>query len=292
MSLKASSENNSEENILVRRIAISFQYEGTSFCGWQKQPNCLSVQAVIEKAVEELDPLRPINVVAAGRTDAGVHAAGQVAHFDCSGPIPEKRWASALNGRLPSSIRVNQAVSRPMSWHACYSAIYRRYRYTIYNGRKPNLFIAPWCWHRYNLRLDDFLMKKGLEGLLGLHDFSAFQRAGSNRLNGFTTIQEVQLDRQGDFLTIEVQASGFLYGMIRLLVGQLVALGEHRLDFQVFQSRWKEKRRSEVKEAAPAKGLCFLRAGYESPVFSEEACFDSLPRYSLSWTNPPKNPGF
>ena len=106
MSLKASSENNSEENILIRRIAISFQYEGTSFCGWQKQPNGLSVQAVIEKAVEELDPLRPINVVAAGRTDAGVHAAGQVAHFDCSGPIPETRWASALNGRLPASIRV------------------------------------------------------------------------------------------------------------------------------------------------------------------------------------------
>ncbi len=274
----------------VRRIALSLQYDGSNFCGWQRQPECLSVQSVLEDALGLLDPLRPARAIAAGRTDAGVHAAGQVLHFDCCGPIPVNRWPSALNGRLPASIRIREAVGRPLDWHACFSAKYRRYRYTIYNGCRPNLFVAPWSWHRYQYRLDETIMRNALEGLIGSNDFSAFQRAGSNRANAITTIQEVQIERQGDLVVIEVQASGFLYGMVRLLVGQLVALGEHRLSLKAFERRWKECRRSEVREAAPSHGLCLLRVGYQENLFSTAGCYDSFPKFSLTIIDPPQDP--
>ncbi len=266
----------------MRRIAISIQYDGTSYCGWQRQIHRKTVQGVIEQAIAELDPQRPIKLIAAGRTDAGVHAAAQVAHFDISGPIPVNRWASALNGNLPSSIRVLEAVERPDKWHACHAAKYRRYRYTIYNGLRPNVFLAPLSWHRYKFPLDDALMTRALEGIVGFHDFRAFQRSGSRRAHSFTTVQDVQIQRHGDVLEIEIQASGFLYGMVRLLVGQLVAIGEKRLSLELFDHRWRNGLRSEVKEAAPARGLCFLRAGYEETMFSKAAWFDCFPKHYLN----------
>ena len=273
-----------------RRIALSLQYDGSSFRGWQRQPTGQTVQGHLEEAIKLLDPCRPIKAIAAGRTDSGVHAAGQVVHFDCCGPIPVSGWASALNGKLPQKIKVREAVSRPFSWHACHSAIHRRYRYTFYNGRIPNIFLSPWSWHRYKFRLDEDLMRIALEGLLGLHDFYAFQRSGSNRSHSFTTVQDVQIDRQGDLVVFEIQASGFLYGMVRLLAGQLVALGEHRISLETFEKRWKERRRVEVKESAPANGLCLVRAGYAESIFSEASCYDSFPRFLLSKTDSPVSP--
>ena len=268
------------------------QYEGTSFCGWQRQRNGRSVQAVLEDAIGVLDPTHPlpIQTFAAGRTDSGVHAAAQVVHFDASSRIPASKWAMALNGRLPSSIRVRESVQRPRSWHACYDAIYRRYRYTIHNGRRPNLFLSTWSWHRYHLRLNETRMRTALQGLIGLHDFSAFMRAGSRRAHARTTVQEVHLERRGDLIIVEIQASGFLYGMVRLLMAQLVSVGEHRLSTNQFEDRWRQKRRSEVKEAAPARGLCFLRAGYAEEIFSRSGWYDCQPWFFLAESDPPPDP--
>lgn len=288
--MPAESAKESFDCLSPRRIALSLQYDGSDFSGWQKQPSRKTIQGVLEAAISQLDPIRPVKVVAAGRTDAGVHASGQVVHFDCCGSIPASRWTAALNGRLPKEIRVREAVLRPLTWNACYSAIYRRYRYTIYNACKPNLFLAPWSWHRYKFRLDEELMRSALGGLIGFHDFYAFQRMGSNRQNSFTTIQHAYLERQGDLVMLEIQASGFLYGMVRLLVGQLVALGEHRIYLKTFQKRWQERLRSEVKESAPAHGLCFIRAGYEESIFSEAAWYDSYPKYSLRKLDSPNPP--
>ncbi|MEB3167745.1 MAG: tRNA pseudouridine(38-40) synthase TruA [Cyanobium sp.] len=264
-----------------RRLALCFQYDGAAFHGWQRQHGQSSVQESLEQAITALDPLSPGSVVAAGRTDAGVHAAAQVAHFDALGPIPAHRWPAALNGRLPASIRVRAAALVAPDWHACFSACYRRYRYSIYNGRKPNLFLAPWSWHRYRQRLDEVAMAAALQGLLGEHDFSAFQRAGSRRAHARTTMQQVSLDRQGDLVTVELQASGFLYGMVRLVMGQLVAVGEGRLSGAAFEQRWRQGRRSEVREAAPPHGLCLLRVGYPTAIFADESCYDCQPRYLL-----------
>jgi tRNA pseudouridine38-40 synthase len=271
----------------VRRIALCLQYDGSAFHGWQRQNHHRSVQQTLEEAIMALDPLRPLKTVAAGRTDTGVHAAAQVVHFDAAGPIPAQRWARALNGRLPTSIRVRASAAVPADWHACFSALHRRYRYTIHNGRSPNLFLAPWSWHRYQVRLDEALMAAALNPLVGEHDFGAFQRAGSRRAHARTTLQEVNLCRHGDMVVAELQASGFLYGMVRLLMGQLVAVGEGRLRPEEFLERWRRRNRAAVKEAAPAQGLCLLRVGYPITPFPRAAWYDCQPQFRLEIADPP-----
>ncbi len=275
---------------MTHRLALVFQYDGSDFKGWQNQKDSITVQGTLEEKIAELDPIRPVKAIAAGRTDSGVHASGQVVHFDCSGPIPIHKWASALNGRLPSSIKVLEAVGVPSDWHACYSATYRRYRYSIFNGSYPNLFLQNICWHKYRFKLDIDLMNQALNDLLGLHDFAAFQKAGSNRSNSLTTVQDVSISRDGDIVTVEIQASGFLYGMVRLLMGQLVAVGEKRLSVEKFIHRWRKGLRSEVKEAAPPHGLCLIRVGYEENIFSKAKSFDTFPSFSLPIFEPSKYP--
>ncbi|QEY32194.1 tRNA pseudouridine(38-40) synthase TruA [Synechococcus sp. RSCCF101] len=274
-----------------QRIALCLQYDGAAFHGWQRQPNADSVQAELERAIRILDDCEPSPTVAAGRTDAGVHAAAQVAHFDTRSPMAPVRWARALNGALAPTVRVLESRPVAASWHACFSASHRRYRYLIFNGRHPNLFLARQSWHRYRARLDDGAMSRALRSLLGHHDFSAFQRAGSHRSHARTTVQEVALERHGDLIELEVQASGFLYGMVRLLVGQLVAVGEGRISEAVFDRRWRQQRRAEVKEAAPPQGLCLLRVGYPEPVFSRSLCHDALPHIRLATSDAPDPPG-
>jgi tRNA pseudouridine38-40 synthase len=245
------------------------------------------VQETLESALAALDPHRPMVCVGAGRTDSGVHAAAQVAHFQAVGPIPAQRWPKALNGRLPATIRVRAATEAPPGWHACHSASYRRYRYTIFNGRTPNVFLAPFSWHRYRCRLDEQAMGQALEGMVGHHDFSAFRKAGSQRRHSRITVQEVSLERQGDLVIIEIQASGFLYGMVRFLVSQLVQVGEGQLTPQGFEQRWRSRARGEVKEAAPAHGLCLLRVGYPQDLFPLALWFDSQPLFRLDLGDAP-----
>lgn len=270
-----------------QRIALCLQYDGAGFQGWQRQPRHASVQEALETAIALLDPAASKRVVAAGRTDSGVHAAAQVVHFDAMGPIPPRRWPKALNGRLPPTIRVRAAAPVADDWHACFSACYRRYRYTLHNGRTPNLFLAPWSWHRHQVRLDEQAMAWCLNTLLGEHDFAAFQRAGSRRADAITTVQEVLVQRQGDLVVVEIQASGFLYGMVRLIMGQLVAVGEGRLQPAAFEERWRRRDRKEVREAAPPRGLCLLRVGYPQPVFPEALWYDGQPRFLLQSSDPP-----
>lgn len=245
------------------------------------------MQQTLEEAIEAIDPHRPQRSIAAGRTDTGVHAAAQVVHFDSCGPIPAQRWPKALNGRLPPSIRVRAAAEVPPDWHACFSATHRRYRYTIHNARIPNLFLAPWSWHRHQVRLNEQLMAATLTSMLGEHDFSAFQRAGSRRSHARTCLQDISLRRDGDLVVTEVQASGFLYGMVRLLMGQLVAVGEGRLAPELLLERWKTRNRAAVKEAAPPQGLCLLRIGYAVNPFPKVAWYDGQPQFRLESEDPP-----
>lgn len=270
-----------------QRIALCLQYNGAAFQGWQRQARHASVQETLETAIALLDPAASAHVVAAGRTDSGVHAAAQVVHFDAFGPIPPHRWPKALNGRLPPTIRIRAACAVTDDWHACFSATYRRYRYTIHNGCVPNLFLAPWCWHRHQVRLDEAAMEQALGSLLGEHDFSAFQRAGSRRSHARTTVQEVVVQRQGDLIVVEIQASGFLYGMVRLIMGQLVGVGEGRFKPEVFVERWHRRARHEVREAAPPHGLCLLRVGYPQPIFPNALWYDCQPRFLLESSDPP-----
>jgi tRNA pseudouridine38-40 synthase len=269
----ATSKTGSEQ-----RVALVVQYLGTHFHGWQRQPDRRTVQEEIETAIAKVLG-KPATLWGAGRTDAGVHAAAQVAHFNATGPIPAVKWAKILNGLLSNEIVIRASAAVGSRWHAQYSASWRRYRYTIYTDRYPNLFLAPFCWHYYHAPLDVSLMQKALEPMLGCHHFAAFRRAGSARKDSWLEIQAVQVRRQGPLVQLEIQASGFLYGMVRLLVGTLIEVGNGTLSPQNFTNLWLHQRREQIKYAAPAKGLCLLRVGYPEFPFPPEVWFDTQPQF-------------
>ena len=256
------------------------QYDGSCYSGWQKQRNAISVQETVEDALLDISN-QIIRTYAAGRTDAGVHASGQVLHFDIDFVIPGDRYADVLNSKLPQSIRVLESVEVKNSWHACYSAIYRHYRYIINNSRIPNLFLNNWSWHRYQKVLDEELMSNALDGLQGEHDFFAFQKSGSNRSTSITTIRDIKVERIEDLILIDIKATGFLYGMVRAIVGQLVLVGENKITPDIFINRWVTKKKHDVCESAPAKGLCFVNSVYEENVFKRINKNDLFPKFVI-----------
>ena len=138
-----------------------------------------------------------------------------------------------------------------------------------------------WSWHRYQKVLDEFLMSTALQGMEGEHDFFAFQKSGSNRLTSITTIKNIQIKRVEDLILIDIKATGFLYGMVRLIVGQLVLVGEKKISPEVFTNRWVDKKKNDVKESAPAKGLCFVNAVYKENVFKKINKNDLFPEFVI-----------
>lgn len=261
-----------------KRIALVIQYIGTNFHGWQRQPNQRTIQEEIEQAIFQVQG-KPVTLHGAGRTDAGVHAAAQVAHFEVNTPIPGVKWSKVLNNLLPDDILIRASALVAHDWHARFSAIWRRYRYTLYTGKQPNLFVQPFCWHYYHHPLDESLLYEALNSLVGRHNLSAFRRAGSKRVHSWVNVQDAECYRRGEFIQLEIQADGFLYGMVRLLVGMLVEVGAGRLSLESFTEIWVNQKREEVKYSAPAKGLCFLKVGYVDFPFPPDIWFDSQPQF-------------
>jgi len=264
----------------LKRIALLVQYDGSNYSGWQKQKHVNTVQEILESALFEITH-KVVNTFAAGRTDAGVHASGQVVHFDIDYIIPGNNYADVLNSFLPSTIRILESAEVRDSWHACYSAKYRHYRYVINNSKFPNLFINNWSWHRYQKVLDEVLMSNASKKMEGEHDFFAFQKSGSSRTTSITKIKNIDIQRVENLILIDIKASGFLYGMVRLIVGQLVLVGEKKISPDTFTERWVNKNKNDVKESAPAKGLCFVNAVYEENVFNKINKNDFFPVFLI-----------
>jgi len=280
---------NNGESAKIKRVALVIQYLGTAFYGWQRQPHYRSVQEEIEWAINRT--VAPNSTGAwvplhgAGRTDSGVHAAAQVAHFDVTSPIPAEKFATVLNKQLPDEILIRASAPVSPDWHARFSATYRRYRYTLYTAATPNLFVAPWSWHYYYADLEEAAIAAALQPLLGYHDLAAFCRAGSDRTHTWVNVQEVKCIRNGPLVEIEIQADGFLYGMVRLLVGLLVKVGTGELTPEAFAEIWQQQQRDRVKYSAPAKGLCLLRVGYDEFPFPQSICFNSQPHFYFDTEN-------
>ena len=264
----------------MKRIALLVQYDGSNYSGWQRQKNATTVQEILETALFQITN-QVVNTFAAGRTDAGVHASGQVVHFDVDCVVPGNSYSDILNSLLPSSIRILESVEVKDSWHACYSAMYRHYRYVINNSKFPNLFINNWSWHRYQKDLDEVLMLNASKIMEGEHDFFAFQKSGSKRTNSITKIKNIDIKRVEDLILIDIKATGFLYGMVRLIVGQLVLVGEKKITPEVFTDRWVNKKKNDVKESAPAKGLCLVNAVYKENVFKKIDKNDFFPVFLI-----------
>jgi tRNA pseudouridine38-40 synthase len=267
-------------NSKPQRVALVIQYIGTHLYGWQKQPHGRTVQSEIEGAIAKVLG-RSVDIYGAGRTDSGVHAAAQVAHFDNPSAIPATSWASVLRQHLPDDIVVRASAPVDDRWHARFSASYRRYRYTIYTAKQPNLFVRPYTWHYYHHPLDLDRMQAAIAPLLGKHHLAAFHRTDSGRSHSWVEIQDVSCHQVGDFVQIEIQADGFLYGMVRLLVGMLVKVGNGDLSIAEFTTIWQAEQRWQVHHSATAKGLCLLRVGYADFPFPESVWYDTQPQFLL-----------
>lgn len=208
---------------LLNRFALGIEYNGSRFCGWQRQPQGCSVQDAVEQALSKLSR-RPVAVVAAGRTDAGVHATGQVVHFDTPANWPLTAWIRGVNTFLPDSVAVIWAHSVNGEFHARYSATARSYRYELLNRPvRPALNSGTAGW--YHKPLDAKLMQEASDFLIGEHDFSSFRAAECQANTPVRRLSRLRVERSGDRIVFELTANAFLQHMVRNIVGALVYVG-------------------------------------------------------------------
>lgn len=245
-----------------RRLKLLISYDGRDFAGWQSQKHRNTVQDRLEDAFERVCGTRPV-VTGSGRTDAGVHALGQCAHVDVpAGHFAAERWLKSLNGVLPPTIRILQARFVGKSFHARFSAKGKVYRYRVINGMvQPPLEIGR-AWH-IAAPLDRELLGRAAKFLVGRHDFAAFA-ANRGKAEGSTvrTMEYVRVTSRRDLLEIEFSADGFLYKMVRLIVGAMArcALGKESL--QSIELRLEQPSRASARFVAPAAGLYLVRVRY------------------------------
>ena len=244
----------------MRNIKLQLSYDGTEFSGWQRQPGYRTVQQVLEEAIGRLTGVESVTN-ASGRTDAGVHAVGQVVHFYTESRHAPEVFVKALNAMLPSDVRVKDAREMHQAFHCTLDAKAKLYRYVIDNGQVADPFQDRYAWHVYP-RLDAAAMHRSSRALMGRHDFHSFETNWPNRMSSVRTIFDVAVNRSGEFVWIDVEADGFLYNMVRAIAGTLVEVGK---------GKWPESRvgeiiaaedRCEAGPTAPPQGLFLIRVRY------------------------------
>ncbi|MBO8141978.1 MAG: tRNA pseudouridine(38-40) synthase TruA [Firmicutes bacterium] len=248
----------------MTHVRCVVEYDGTGFLGFQRQPRGPTVQGALEEAILALTGER-VRVLGAGRTDAGVHALGQVVSFKTESRIPLDRWPWALNSRLPQAVAVKQADAADPGFHPRRDAIAKVYRYTIWNARFPSPFWARYAWH-LPAPLDVDAMRRAAGYLVGRRDFAAFRAAGSTPVRSTERhLMDLDVERQGEGgerVVITARADGFLYHMARNIVGTLVLVGQGRRPPEWVGQVLASRRRELAGPTAPAHGLCLLRVDY------------------------------
>jgi tRNA pseudouridine38-40 synthase len=245
----------------MRNMKLTLSYDGTEFNGWQTQPGFRTVQETLERAVGDLTGAR-VRVNASGRTDAGVHAVGQVVNFYTTTLYPPDVLLRAVNARLPPDVVVRAAADMPESFDANRDARRKRYRYVIHDGPVPDPFHRRYCV-RTRHRLDEAAMRRAAGPLLGRHDFHSFETGWPNRMSSVRTITHLGLRRFGDFLWLDVEADGFLYNMVRSIAGTLINVGRGHWPEAEVAAILKAEDRRRAGPTAPAAGLFLMRVRYE-----------------------------
>ena len=254
----------------VRTITLGVAYEGTRYHGFGIQPGRLTIQEVLEEALAGCFGER-IRVTAAGRTDAGVHATGQVVSFATGGRLTGTALVRAVNARLPEDVQVAWADEVPDGFDARRTALRRHYRYCIWNAPRPDIWRRRWTWHLPD-RLDDEAMDAVAAGLVGRRDFAGFAGQLAREPADRTTIRTVERAtwrRDGPVLAFEVTADAFLRHMLRGLVGTLVLVGRGRLDQREFEEIVALADRRRAGPNAPARGLTLIGVDYPDGIFAE-----------------------
>ena len=246
----------------MRRILLTLEYEGTHYAGWQRQLNGPSIQEEVEKALEKTLG-QHVGVTGASRTDAGVHALGQRAHFDTDSRIPPAKWPFVLNTLLPRDISVTAARQVPDTLHARFSAQGKRYFYRIHNRPQPSALTRNFSAF-VPLPLDAGLMASALPALLGRHDFAAFAAAGHSAKTTVRTIKRAEIIQEDRGFRLVIEGDAFLYNMVRIIAGTLMYVGLHKLPEDAFTQAIETGDRLLLGPTAPPQGLCLNRVFYEA----------------------------
>jgi tRNA pseudouridine38-40 synthase len=244
----------------IRNIKLTISYDGINYSGWQNQHGKRTIQGELQRAISELTGLFT-KVNGASRTDAGVSALGQVANFLIDSPIPTENFVKAINHRLPKDIVVTEAVEADKTFDASASAKSKLYRYTIFAGKKQNVLKTRNCWHR-PAALDIAAMAAAAKLLIGEKDFKSFASAADTRENSVRTIFRCDVTAEDDWVYVDVQGDGFLYNMVRNIVGTLVEIGRGKWKPEKINQILEAKNRTAAGPIAPAEGLCLMWIKY------------------------------
>jgi tRNA pseudouridine38-40 synthase len=245
----------------MRNLKLTLSYDGSDFSGWQTQPERRTVQQTLEEAIARLTGEPKIRANAAGRTDAGVHALGQVVNFFSATTLPAAKLVPAINAHLPDDIVVKEAEDVPQAFDAGHDAVGKLYRYVIHDGAVADPFLRRFCC-RSRHKLDAAAMARAAAPLRGRHDFHSFETDWPNRQSSVRTITRLVVSRFGDWIWIDVEADGFLYNMVRAIAGTLMYVGRGYWPESQVAAILSAEDRTVAGPTAPAPGLFLVRVSY------------------------------
>ena len=246
----------------MRNIKLTLSYDGSEFSGWQTQPRVRTVQATLEEAIRRLTGAEKVCANASGRTDAGVHAVGQVVNFATESKLAPVKIMRGLNSYLPPDVVVAGAVDVAPSFDANRDAVRKLYRYVINDGAVAQIFLRKYCYQtRY--RLDCPAMQRAAESLRGRHDFRSFESNWPNRQTSVRTITHLAVNRFADWIWLDVEADGFLYNMVRSIAGTLMNVGRGFWPESEVGRILTAQDRGKAGPTAPPQGLFLMRVTYE-----------------------------
>jgi tRNA pseudouridine38-40 synthase len=246
--------------VTVLNVKILLEYDGTNYHGWQRQKNALTIQEVVEKAIFKITGEK-VKVIGAGRTDAGVHARGQVANFHTNCRIPVERLPYAINSHLPEDIAVKGAQVVSDDFHARYSAKSKVYSYTIYNAPFPSPLMRRYSYF-YPHIIDVEAMREAAKAFVGVHDFAAFRASGYSVKSSVRNIMRLEVRKASNAITIEIEADGFLYNMVRIIAGTLLEVGSGKRAPEEIPLVISSRKRERAGITLPAHGLCLEKVVY------------------------------
>lgn len=245
----------------MKRVKLTVAYDGTAYCGWQVQPNGITIEEVLNKKLSAMTG-ENIVIIGASRTDSGVHARGNVAVFDTESPIPAERMAYALNRKLPEDIVIVKSEEVPVDWHPRYQDCTKTYEYHIWNAEVPEPTRRHTTYH-VSYKLDIEKMRRAAEYLVGEHDFVSFCSIHKNVKTTVRTIYELTIEQKNEELVIRIRGNGFLYNMVRIIVGTLLRVGRNFYTPEQVKEILEAKNREAAGVTAPPQGLVLVEIKYE-----------------------------
>lgn len=244
----------------MKNIRLMLEYDGTNYCGWQKQNSQITVQQIVEEAIKNLTKEK-VEVIGCSRTDSGVHAREYICNFKTNSSIPAEKFKEALNIKLPEDVAVIQSSEVPETFHSRYNCTGKTYSYTIllrdFKATIDRNFVYQ---YKYNLDVDK--IEKACKYFIGIHDFAAFKNKGSSVKTSTRNIKELKVKVTEKYLKIYVTADGFLYNMVRIIVGTLLDVGIGKIEPEEIKNIIESKDRKMAGKSAPPQGLCLEKVYY------------------------------